>query len=134
MEQGWVRLDIGDAGPGIPHDVLEKIFTPFFTTKARGTGLGLAVVRKVVDRHNGRVDVETAPGAGTTFKIYLPLATKVPPVQRGAAAKPIVGQPPALRPPGRADTEAPPRTAVRYVVAPQPAQPPKGAGPGVGNA
>lgn len=72
----WVRIDIGDSGPGIPPDVLEKIFNPFFTTKARGTGLGLAVVRKVVDRHQGKVDVETAVGKGTTFKLYLPLAAK----------------------------------------------------------
>jgi signal transduction histidine kinase len=47
---------------------------PFFTTKARGTGLGLAVVRKVVDRHRGRVDVESQVGVGTTFKIFLPVA------------------------------------------------------------
>ncbi len=71
---GWVELDIGDAGAGIPPDVLDKIFAPFFTTKARGTGLGLAVVRKVIDRHKGRVDVESQVGVGTTFKLYLPIA------------------------------------------------------------
>jgi signal transduction histidine kinase len=73
-EPGWVELDIGDAGGGIPPDVLDKIFAPFFTTKARGTGLGLAVVRKVIDRHKGRVDVESQVGVGTTFKLYLPIA------------------------------------------------------------
>ncbi len=73
-EPGWVELDIGDAGAGIPPDVLDKIFAPFFTTKARGTGLGLAVVRKVIDRHKGRVDVESQVGVGTTFKLYLPIA------------------------------------------------------------
>ncbi len=71
-EPGWVRIDIGDAGGGIPPDVLDKIFAPFFTTKARGTGLGLAVVRKVVDRHKGRVEVESKVGVGTTFMLYLP--------------------------------------------------------------
>lgn len=71
-ESGWVRIDIADAGNGIPQDVLDKIFAPFFTTKARGTGLGLAVVRKVVDHHKGKVDVESTVGVGTTFKLYIP--------------------------------------------------------------
>lgn len=71
-EAGWVRVDIADAGSGIPQDVLDKIFAPFFTTKARGTGLGLAVVRKVVDHHKGKVDVESTVGVGTTFKLYIP--------------------------------------------------------------
>ncbi|MDD5303315.1 MAG: ATP-binding protein [Elusimicrobia bacterium] len=71
-EPGWVRIDIADAGSGIPQDVLDKIFAPFFTTKARGTGLGLAVVRKVVDHHKGKVDVESTVGVGTTFKLYIP--------------------------------------------------------------
>jgi len=87
VEQNWVRIDVADNGPGIPADVLEKIFTPFFTTKARGTGLGLAVVRKVVDRHNGKVDVETEKGKGTLFKIYLPLSTKVPPMRKDAQSE-----------------------------------------------
>jgi signal transduction histidine kinase len=73
-EPGWVEIDVGDSGSGIPPDVLDKIFAPFFTTKARGTGLGLAVVRKVIDRHKGRVDVESQVGVGTTFKLYLPIA------------------------------------------------------------
>ncbi|MBI5631050.1 MAG: HAMP domain-containing protein [Elusimicrobia bacterium] len=70
-------IEIADSGPGIPQDVLDKIFTPFFTTKARGTGLGLAVVRKVVDRHNGRVDVESVVGRGTVFRLFLPVAQKI---------------------------------------------------------
>ncbi|MDX6770672.1 MAG: ATP-binding protein, partial [Elusimicrobiota bacterium] len=73
-EPGFVQIDIADSGSGIPPDVLDKIFAPFFTTKARGTGLGLAVVRKVIDRHKGRVDVESTVGVGTTFKLFLPTA------------------------------------------------------------
>lgn len=84
VESRWVRVDIADSGPGIPPDVLEKIFTAFFTTKARGTGLGLAVVRKVLDRHKGKVDVRTQVGKGTVFHLYLPLASK------GAGAAPQV--------------------------------------------
>ena len=110
VEQNWVRVDVGDTGPGIPPDVLEKIFTPFYTTKARGTGLGLAVVRKVVDRHNGKVDVRTELWRGTTFSIFLPLSVK------GAAAPGTSGSPaapPAQPPPMR--SALPPQTLVRPV-------------------
>lgn len=75
---GLVQIAISDAGPGIPQDVLEKIFAPFFTTKARGTGLGLAVVKKVIDRHKGKVEVESVVGKGTTFKLLLPAYTPPP--------------------------------------------------------
>lgn len=83
-EPGVVCIEVGDTGPGIPPDVLDKIFAPFFTTKARGTGLGLAVVRKVIDRHNGKVDVESVVGKGTTFRLYLPVATKAAPAPQPA--------------------------------------------------
>jgi signal transduction histidine kinase len=85
MEKGWVRIDIGDTGPGIPPEILDKIFTPFYTTKARGTGLGLAVVKKVMDRHGGRVDVTTEAGRGSVFHLFLPL------LQQGGAVTPAPG-------------------------------------------
>jgi len=78
-----VVIAVGDTGPGIPPDALDKIFTPFFTTKARGTGLGLAVVRKVVDRHGGSVEVETEAGRGTVFKLTLPMAQPGTPAPQG---------------------------------------------------
>jgi len=67
-----IEILIGDTGCGIPQEHLNKIFAPFFTTKSRGTGLGLAVVKKVIDRHQGVIEVESQMGEGTTFHIRLP--------------------------------------------------------------
>jgi len=66
------RISISDDGPGIPQDVLPRLFKPFFTTKARGTGLGLTIVRKFVRVMGGRIEVETGHGRGTTFTVVLP--------------------------------------------------------------
>jgi signal transduction histidine kinase len=63
-----------DAGPGIPADVLQKIFTPFFTTKARGTGLGLPTAKRLIEAHEGTIHIDCPPGGGTTVTIRLPLA------------------------------------------------------------
>jgi signal transduction histidine kinase len=70
-----VRLVVSDDGPGIPPDVLPKIFDPFFTTKPQGTGLGLSITYGIVRDHHGTVDVESAPGAGTTFTLTFPIMT-----------------------------------------------------------
>jgi len=68
-----IRLDVSDTGSGIAPEFRGRIFQPFFTTKASGTGLGLAVVRRIVDAHRGEVAVETSPGRGTTFTLRLPV-------------------------------------------------------------
>ena len=57
----------------MPPEVVDKIFSPFFTTKPQGSGLGLAIVRKIVDAHDGRIDVDSPAGAGTTFRVTLPV-------------------------------------------------------------
>ena len=71
----WVvSIAFTDGGPGIPRDVLEKIFTPFFTTKARGTGLGLPTAKRIVEAHHGRLSVACPPEGGTTVTVALPVS------------------------------------------------------------
>jgi signal transduction histidine kinase len=66
------EIEVGDNGPGISEDVMPRIFEPFYTTKQDGTGLGLAVVRQIVEEHGGSVVCRSVPGKGTTFRIWLP--------------------------------------------------------------
>ncbi len=75
--QGGIELRVEDSGQGISAEHLTKIFDPFFTTKevGKGTGLGLAVVHGIVEEHHGKITVESTPGQGTCFRVYLPLAT-----------------------------------------------------------
>src|SRR5439155_21087669 len=68
-----IQITISDNGPGIPPEVMERIFSPFFTTKPQGSGLGLAIVRKIVDAHDGRIDVGAHRGGGTEFRVTLPV-------------------------------------------------------------
>ena len=69
-------VEVTDEGPGIPPDILPKIFDLYFTTKADGTGVGLAVAHQIVEAHQGRIDVESAPGKGTRMSIHLPPASE----------------------------------------------------------
>ncbi|HEY6104423.1 MAG TPA: ATP-binding protein, partial [Anaeromyxobacteraceae bacterium] len=69
-----VEIVFTDTGPGIPPAVMQKMFDPFFTTKEKGTGLGLSVVYGIVERHHGKVEVETGEGKGTRFTIRLPVS------------------------------------------------------------
>jgi len=68
-----LRIDVADQGLGIPAELLHRVFEPFFTTKAQGTGLGLAVVKRILEEHRGEIAVESTPGRGTTFTFRLPL-------------------------------------------------------------
>jgi two-component system sensor histidine kinase PilS (NtrC family) len=65
-------IDVVDTGPGMPLEVKEKIFEPFYSTKDKGTGLGLATVDRIVYNHNGRIDVDSHLGHGTTIRTHLP--------------------------------------------------------------
>lgn len=69
----YVRIRIVDNGHGIPRDIMPKIWSPFFTTKTHGTGLGLALVQRIVDDHRGRIIIRSRPGAGTIINVQLPL-------------------------------------------------------------
>ena len=68
-----VWVSVSDTGRGIPKDEINRIFEPFFTTKKQGTGLGLMIVQRIIRAHNGRIEIESHVGRGTTFRILLPL-------------------------------------------------------------
>ena len=75
--QDSIRIIISDTGTGIDKAVIERIFTPFFTTKARGVGLGLSIVYNIIQKHGGAVDVESGIGQGTVFTISLPVKQNI---------------------------------------------------------
>ena len=68
----WCHIAFSDAGPGIPLEIREKIFTPFFTTKSRGSGLGLPTARRLIEAHGGSISIDCPPAGGTTVSIQLP--------------------------------------------------------------
>jgi signal transduction histidine kinase len=72
-----VHIDVKDDGPGIPEDIQKRIFQPFFTTRTDGAGLGLATCLKNVQYHGGSIEVRSAVGVGTEFKISLPLLSLI---------------------------------------------------------
>ncbi|MBX3187129.1 MAG: hypothetical protein KF819_08945 [Labilithrix sp.] len=69
----WTRVSIRDSGPGLPQDVRDRMFDPFVTTRATGSGLGLTIVRRVVEEHHGRLEISSEAGCGTTCVLRLPL-------------------------------------------------------------
>ena len=68
-----VVIEVRDTGKGFPAEDLDRIFTPFYTTKIRGSGLGLAICQKIASDHQGFIKVESQPGEGTRFSVFLPL-------------------------------------------------------------
>ncbi len=78
--EGMIKLTFKDEGIGIPARLQERVFEPYFSTKQRGSGLGLAVVHSIVIRHKGHIEVESSPGNGTTFTVFLPagVETRMP--------------------------------------------------------
>ena len=87
----YVHLEVIDQGHGIPADQLPKIFDPYFSTKQRdmkkGMGLGLTICHRIITQHGGAITVQSKPGAGTTFHVYLPASPELPaPAEKPAAA------------------------------------------------
>lgn len=75
-EEDFIRISIRDNGPGIPVDIQDKIFVPFYTTKKTGTGIGLPMAQKIVHAHGGVMDLTSDPGKGTEFVIKIPVRQK----------------------------------------------------------
>ena len=76
-KDGVLEIVFADTGTGIQKDVLEKIWTPFFTTKAKGMGLGLPICKRIIEAHGGNISVESTVGKGTTFTVAIPIKPKI---------------------------------------------------------
>ncbi|MGA1871970.1 MAG: ATP-binding protein, partial [bacterium] len=74
VQGNFIKTSFIDTGIGIPQENLARIFEPLFTTKAKGTGLGLSVCNALVERHNGKIEVTSQTGQGTTVEVYLPIS------------------------------------------------------------
>jgi signal transduction histidine kinase len=74
-----VVVDVVDNGPGVAAELSDRIYDPFFTTKVKGTGLGLGIVRKIVDAHDGRIDLSSSKETGTRFRVTLPVSNSAAP-------------------------------------------------------
>ena len=72
-----MEISFADTGTGISDEVMPKLFSPLFTTKAQGMGFGLAICKRIIEAHGGKITVKTAKGKGTTFTITLPIEPKI---------------------------------------------------------
>jgi len=88
LEQGEAVVSVVDRGPGIARDVQARIFEPFFTTKPEGAGLGLCLAYGIVVRHGGQIEVDSAPGRGTTVRLRFPVSAVLRPAPPGPAGAP----------------------------------------------
>ncbi len=88
-----VRVSLADSGPGMKPEVLERVFDPYYSTKSRGSGLGLAVTSSIIKRHGGRIEVESSPGRGTVFTVSLPAAALGPDTPAPGPDSPPPGYP-----------------------------------------
>jgi two-component system, cell cycle sensor histidine kinase and response regulator CckA len=88
----YVQLSIQDEGVGIPEDFLPRIFDPYYTTKPKGHGLGLTTCYSIITRHGGDIDVESEPGKGSTFNLYLPASVKSAETSGGKSTGKHAGQ------------------------------------------
>ena len=70
-EENWIRINISDTGPGIPEEIMQKLFSPFVSFSLQGTGLGLAITKEIINAHDGEISVESFPG-GTVFHVMMP--------------------------------------------------------------
>jgi PAS domain S-box-containing protein len=91
LEHGYVRVSVEDHGIGIPKEHLTKIFDPYFTTKQKGSGLGLATTYSIVKKHGGHIAVESEQGRGTTFHVYLPALLQTKPYKKAEEGSPSPG-------------------------------------------
>lgn len=89
-EGDYVRITVQDTGIGIPKEIIDKIFDPYFTTKQEGSGLGLAICHSIIKKHDGYLIVDSIPGKGTTFTLYLPAVPTVDLTVAKQKAKPAV--------------------------------------------
>jgi two-component system sensor kinase FixL len=69
---GGVAIAVEDTGPGVPEELIERVFEPFYTTKARGIGMGLSIARSIVSAHGGTIWTEGRPGGGAVFRVHVP--------------------------------------------------------------
>lgn len=88
----YIKISVKDFGVGIPGEIQQKVFEPYFTTKKKGHGLGLASAYSIILKHGGHISLESAPGKGTTFFIYLPACADLMPETRQIPAQPVSGR------------------------------------------
>ena len=84
----WVWVDVSDTGGGIAEDKINHIFEPYYTTKKKGTGLGLMIVQRIVHQHGGKIELESRVGQGTTFRIRLPMHERQPKLLAATKSEP----------------------------------------------